>query len=93
LNGLISTFQSDLRRLMEISGDLEKLVSLDQLQQRFSEIDLTGNGPSPAVHELEDGDQVQDETQKLMEASYNLSFAQIKTVVQNKINYFGALKL
>jgi hypothetical protein len=29
----------------------------------------------------------------LMEASYNLSFAQIRTVVNNKLNYFGLVKL
>ena len=60
-NDLISGLQSSLRQLSTISGDLEKLVSLDQLsdvQYKFSALDLTGCSDPYLLH-LEDGDHIQ----------------------------------
>ena len=63
-NDLISGLQSSLRKLSAISGDLEKLVSLDQLsdvQYKFSALDLTTSSGSNPL-QIEDGDHIQVHT-------------------------------
>ena len=92
-NGLVATFKSELQNLQKIASDLEKLVSLDQLEHQFADLGLAGSSSDPGLHIEEHLAQVRDETRKLMESSYTLSFAQIKAVVQNKINYFGLVTL
>jgi hypothetical protein len=60
-NSLISGLQASLRKLSTISGDLEKLVSLDQLsdvQYKFSALDLTASSDSNPLF-IKDGDHIQ----------------------------------
>ena len=92
-NGLVEIFKSELENLQKSSSDLEKLVSLDQLEQQFSDLGLAGSSSNPDLHIEEHLAQVRDETRKLLESSYSLSFAQIKAVVQHKTNYLGLVTL
>lgn len=89
-NGLVIGFQTNLRKLLSISGDLENLIALDKLaiaQEKFSDLNLDPTASS----QLTNGPEIQEKTVRLMEASYNVSFLQMKATVQKKLNYFANL--
>lgn len=92
-NSMVSIFQSQLGILLKVSSDLDSLVTLDRLELKFTDINLKGSDSNPDLNIDEVLKEVEDETRKSVEASYNLSFAQIKTVVQKKLNYFGLVTL
>jgi hypothetical protein len=85
-SGLVSTFQTELRRLLTISADFEKLVSLDALEHKFSELDLANNSTDSNKVLLEDGDQVQVFLQKIVTFDKHHGASQLYLSLEKFIN-------
>lgn len=94
-NGMLKSLETTFNKLTEILTDFETQVSKDEitlLQNRFSDLDIVSDEENKGNSnlELEVG---QLEIGKMMAESYRSSVLQIKTIVQNKLNYISFLKL
>ena len=107
LESLMSLFQSSLKAIDQVADDFKKTLALDslssQLDLKFSQLELAsgasgtsktlmGASKKADVMKTLSMDAVQQDLQKQIEESYDLTFQQIKSVVKMKTMYFKNLK-
>jgi len=92
-NEMLKSLENAFNKLIQLLQDFETQVSLDEvvlLQNRFSDLNIIAEEEGGCGLELEVG---QLEIGKAMAESYRSSVLQIKTILQNKLNYMSFLKL